>query len=188
MSKKNLVGGIVLAGAAAAAAAAVVAAKKLRKPEPEEPIRLDLDDNQITDVVLEELDGDTEPDTMPPKPPRRTIRRSRKLKSNLWSPTAPRRIRNSPKHKKQEAVSHGRLLPFFIQIQKYGSLRYTRISSTRQFSTQQIRARTSKSSSDTFPRYQRSTTSNRHPIAFASVPRAIFRCSISWRSRSSTLP
>lgn len=60
MSKKNLVGGIVLAGAAAAAAAAVVAAKKLRKPEPEEPIRLDLDDNQITDVVLEELDGDAE--------------------------------------------------------------------------------------------------------------------------------
>lgn len=69
MSKKNLVGGIVLAGAAAAAAAAVVAAKKLRKSEPEEPIRLDLDENDITDVVLEELDGDTEPDTDAPEVP-----------------------------------------------------------------------------------------------------------------------
>lgn len=69
MSKKNLVGGIVLAGAAAAAAAAVVAAKKLRKSEPEEPIHLDLDENDITDVVLEELDGDTEPDTDAPEVP-----------------------------------------------------------------------------------------------------------------------
>lgn len=69
MSKKNLVGGIVLAGAAAAAAAAVVAVKKLRTPEPEEPIRLDLNENDVTDVVLEDLDGDTEPDTNAPELP-----------------------------------------------------------------------------------------------------------------------
>lgn len=68
MSKKNLVGGIVLAGAAAAAAA-VVAVKKLRKSEPEEPIRLDLDENDVTDVVLEDLDGDTESDTDIPEVP-----------------------------------------------------------------------------------------------------------------------
>lgn len=62
MSKKNLVGGIVLAGAAAAAAAAVVVAKKISdgKSEPEQPILLDLGETEATDVVLEEPD-DSDP-------------------------------------------------------------------------------------------------------------------------------
>lgn len=50
---------------------------------------------------------------MPPKPPRRTIRRSRKLKSNLWSPTAPRKVRNSPKHKKAGSSLSREIASFF---------------------------------------------------------------------------
>lgn len=63
MSKKNLVGGIVLAGAAVAAAAAVVVAKKISdgKAQPEQPILLDLGETEATDVVLEDLEQDEAP-------------------------------------------------------------------------------------------------------------------------------
>lgn len=54
MNRKNLVGGIVLAGAAAAATAAVVAVRKRADSHAEDAILLELDGDDVTEVVLED--------------------------------------------------------------------------------------------------------------------------------------